>query len=123
MRIRNRAMAHECLERPRIDSAGRHGVASSMPQHVGVDREWQLGSLAKPFYELLRTIHGWRGLPLGQEYEVGMWMLASQRPQQPQLVTLQAMDAGRPVLGAADIDGRGVEMDLLPANVHKLADP
>jgi hypothetical protein len=33
------------------------------------------------------------------------------------------VDARRTVLGAADMDGRGIEIDLLPANVDKLADP
>ena len=58
-------MANKSLQRPRIDSTARQGVASSMPQHVSMDREWQLSSLAKPLYELLRAIHGKRGLPLG----------------------------------------------------------
>ena len=48
-------------------------------------------------------------------------MLAPQRPQQPQLVTLQAVDARRAVLGEADLDGRGIEINLLPANVDQLA--
>jgi hypothetical protein len=43
-----------------------------MPQHVGVDREWQLSGLAKPLYELLGTVDRQRGLTLGQEHEVGM---------------------------------------------------
>jgi hypothetical protein len=90
---------------------------------VGVDREWQLSGLAKPFYELLSAVYGKRSFPLGQEHEVCVGMLTTQCAQQPQLVTLQAMDARRAVLGAADIDSRGVEMDLLPANVHQLADP
>jgi hypothetical protein len=50
-------------------------------------------------------------------------MLAPQCPQQPQLVTLQAVDARRAVLGAADMDGRGIEINLLPADVDQLADP
>jgi hypothetical protein len=33
------------------------------------------------------------------------------------------MDAGSPVLGAVDVDGRAVEIDLLPANVDKLTHP
>jgi uncharacterized protein YlxW (UPF0749 family) len=52
-----------------------------------------------------------------------MRVLTSQRPQQPQLVALQAVDARRAVLGAADVDGRGIEINLLPANVDQLADP
>ena len=51
-------MAHEGLKRPRIDSSARQGVSSSVPQHVSVDREWQLSGLAKPFYELLSTVDG-----------------------------------------------------------------
>jgi len=35
-------------------------------------------------------------------------MLAPKRPQQPQLVTLQAMIDRRAVLGAGDVDGREV---------------
>ena len=36
-RVRNRTMAHERLQRPRIDSTSRQGVTSSMP-HVGMNR-------------------------------------------------------------------------------------
>jgi hypothetical protein len=50
-------------------------------------------------------------------------MLAPQCPQQPQLVTLQAMDARRAVLGAADIDGRAIQVNLLPAKINELAHP
>ena len=51
-------MAHEGLQRPGINSTTRQGVASSVPQHVSMDREWQLSSHAKPFYKLLGTIDG-----------------------------------------------------------------
>ena len=33
------------------------------------------------------------------------------------------MDAGRAVLSAADIEGRAVQVNLLPANVDQLANP
>jgi len=52
-----------------------------------------------------------------------MRVLAPQCPQQPQLVTPQAMNGRRAVLGSADIDGRGVEVNLLPAKVDQLANP
>jgi hypothetical protein len=57
-------MAHEGLQRSRIDSSGRQRVAGSVPQHVSMGREWQLGGLAKPFYELLGAVDGKRRLPL-----------------------------------------------------------
>jgi hypothetical protein len=50
-------------------------------------------------------------------------LFAPKCPQQPQLVTLQAMDARRAVLGAADIDGRTIQMNLLPAKIDQLACP
>ena len=68
--VRNRAMAHESLQRPCIDSTGRQGVASGVPQHVSMDREWQLSGHAKPLYQLLCAIDGQRSLSLGQEHEV-----------------------------------------------------
>ena len=69
-------MAHECLQGPRIDSSGCQGVASSMPQHVSVDREWQLSGRPKPFNQLLGAVDGKRSLPLGQEHEICVRMLA-----------------------------------------------
>jgi hypothetical protein len=33
------------------------------------------------------------------------------------------VDSRSTILGAADVDGRSVEMDLLPAEGHQLADP
>jgi hypothetical protein len=53
-------MPHESLKRPCIDSTGGQSVASSMAQHVGMDREWQLGGLAKPLDQPLRAIDGKR---------------------------------------------------------------
>ena len=35
----------------------------------------------------------------------------------------EAVDARRAVLGAADVDGRGIKVNLLPANVDQLTDP
>jgi hypothetical protein len=52
-----------------------------------------------------------------------MGMLAPKCPQQSQLVTLQTVDTRRAVFGAADIDGRGIEVDLLPADIDQLAHP
>jgi hypothetical protein len=52
-----------------------------------------------------------------------MRMLSPKRPQQPQLITLQAMDAWRAILGPADIDSRGIKMDLLPSDIDQLANP
>ena len=54
--VGDRAVAHKVLKRSCIDATGGKSVASSVPQHVSMDREWQLGGHPKPFYELLGTI-------------------------------------------------------------------
>jgi hypothetical protein len=46
------------IERWPIDAAACQGVARRVAQHMGVDRESEASGLAKPFYELLRAIHG-----------------------------------------------------------------
>jgi hypothetical protein len=74
-------MAHEGLQRPGIDSTGRQGVTSSMPQHVGMYPEGQFGGLAKPFYELLGAVDRKGRLALGQEHKISVRMLATQCPQ------------------------------------------
>jgi hypothetical protein len=79
--VGDRAMAHERLQRPCIDSTGRQGVASSMPQHVSMDREPQLSGLTKPFNQLLSTVDRKRCFPLGQEHEIYVGMLAPESPQ------------------------------------------
>ena len=74
--VRDRAMAHEGLQRSGVDPAGSQGVSGGMAQHVGVDREWQLSGHAKPFNQLLGAVdRKWR-LALGQEHEVGVRVLA-----------------------------------------------
>jgi hypothetical protein len=44
--IRDRAVPHEGLKRPCIDTSTSQGVACRMPQHVRVDRERQVSSHA-----------------------------------------------------------------------------
>jgi hypothetical protein len=80
-RVRNRAMAHERLKRPGVDSACRQGVASSVTQHVGVDPEGQSSSLAKPFNQLLGAVDRKCRLAFRQEHEVCMGVLAPKCPQ------------------------------------------
>jgi hypothetical protein len=116
-------MPHECLQRPGIDSTSRQGVAGSVAQHVRVDWERQPSGRAKPVYELLGAVDGKGRLTLRHEHEICVKMLAPECPQQSQLVSLQAMNARRAILGAADIDSRGIEVDLLPADIDQLTHP
>jgi hypothetical protein len=64
-----------CSVRVSIPPTGQ-GVARSVALHVRVDRDWRLSGHAKPFYQLLGAIDGQRRLPLRQEYEVCVGMLA-----------------------------------------------
>jgi hypothetical protein len=107
-------MAHEGLERPRVDASGGQSIASSVPQHVSVDREWQLpSSHAKPLYELLDLIDR---SERNTKSACGCSRRSARNSRSS--IALQALDARRAVLAAADIDSRGIKMDLLPADVH-----
>jgi hypothetical protein len=61
----------------------------------------------------LYAIDGQRRLALGEEQEGRMGILADQGANEPQLVAMQAMNAGRAVLGPPDVDRVGLEVDLL----------
>jgi hypothetical protein len=67
-----------------------------------------------------QAAHGRLDGPSEREQEVCVGMLAPECPRQPQLATLQAVDSRCTVLGAEDIDGRGIEMNLLPATTSWL---
>jgi hypothetical protein len=55
-------MAHERLQRSRIDSTSRQGVSGSMAQHVSMDRKWQLRLL----FAIRQIVFAQRGLNDGQ---------------------------------------------------------
>src|SRR5262249_58530716 len=55
-RIGDRPVSHEGLQGSGINTAPRKGIPGRVPQHVGMDREWQPGSLAKPLNELLGAV-------------------------------------------------------------------
>ena len=44
-------------------------------------------------------------------------------PATAELVTLEPVNAGRAVLGAADINGRAIKVNFLPAQIDQLANP
>jgi hypothetical protein len=64
-----------------------------------------------------------RGFALRQEQELSVGVLAEEGTDQTQLVALQAMDAWRAVLGPLDVDGRGLQVELLDPHVDELACP
>ena len=55
-RICDRPVPHEGLQGTGIDATARQRIASRVPQHVGMDGEWQPSSLAKPLYKLLSAV-------------------------------------------------------------------
>jgi hypothetical protein len=77
---------------------------------VRVDREGEPSGLPEALDELLRAVDRQRRLALRQEEEGAVRLLAQQRPDQPQLVALKAVDAWRAVLGAPDVDRRRFEV-------------
>ena len=60
--------------------------ATGMAEHVGVNREWQLGLYASAFNQLGQARGGERRTPLTDEDERRLG-LSLERPQRPQLVS------------------------------------
>src|SRR5262249_1058297 len=58
---------------------------------------------------------------LGGEAEGAGFLLATEAPQRSDLVPLQRVDRGRPVLQSADVQSTDAQFDLVPVEVAELA--
>ncbi len=71
-------MAQIMLDRPRIPAVVGELIASSVAQHVGVDRELDTGLLSGPADDFAHRIGGkWR-LALADEHVGGNWVVPLQ---------------------------------------------
>jgi hypothetical protein len=84
-----------------------------------VNGERQLSGHAKPFNQLL----GDRRWALAHEHERGVGIEPAESTKQPQLITIETMIARYAALGAPDVDGCGLEVDLLPLQADQLRHP
>ena len=89
-----------------------------MAQHVGVGLEAQLGGFASSL-DHAREASGGEGRPAlaGEDERRGWILLPLQPAQRPQLVATDWMGRRRALLDPADMQGRGVEVDLIRAKV------
>jgi hypothetical protein len=96
--IGDRPVPHEGLQRPGINPAPRQGIPGRVPEHVGMDEEWQPGGLPKPLNELLGAVNRQGCLTLAEEQKAAVLAIfADQLPDQAKLVFLQPVDARRAV--------------------------
>ena len=86
-------MPHEDLQGSGVDTATGKRVPGAVMQHVHMDRERKLGSLAKPLDQLLRPVDRHRRLALAQEQIARVLAIGPDHgADEPQFVTLEAMD-------------------------------
>ena len=116
-------MAEIGLQAAGVVAIRRELVTGGMPEHVRVHSNAQIGLDAGPFNHSAKTRRRkWRAA-LRHEHEGRRRALAVMLAQLPHFPAGQRMCAGRAVLDPADVQGRGLEVDLLPAQIHHFGRP
>jgi hypothetical protein len=95
-------------------------IAASVPEHVRMRLEPQLG-LGACTLDHASEASGAEGCsPLRREHERRSWfLLALKASQRTQFITEDRMDARRALLDPADVQGTRPEVHLIPTKVHK----
>src|SRR5262245_11631146 len=94
-----------------------------MAQHVWVDREWHLGSLADALDKTVETDGADWPAALGNEHISLSRVIAPELAERPHLVTADRMHAGNAVLDAVNVQAALGQLDLLPLQVADLRRP
>ena len=87
---------------------------------MAADLEREACGLSGSCNHPLITCHAQRRQALRNEYIAARLALALQTAQSPELAPIDRMNAGRPALGAADMQFAGLEVDVVPSQGHKL---
>ena len=93
-----------------------------MPKHVRMYLKTDLGFLAGARQQLGKARRGERTAPFRGEDE-GRGRLALELPQRTQFITKEGMCCFLATLGAAHIDGAGLELDRRPLQAAELRHP
>jgi hypothetical protein len=111
-------MAEIGLDRAGVAAGVGQGVARGVAEHMGVDLEWYPALASGALDQKVEAGAVERAAAL-RDKDVGrFWLLcALQSPQRPQLLTIELLRGRDPVLLARDVDRRGAEVDVVPAQV------
>ena len=116
----NVAVAEVGLQSAGVVALVGQGIAASMPKHVRVRLERQLGLPARPLDHAGEPSCAERCPAFRREHKRRLrFLLAQKPPQRPQFIPEDRMGAGRAFLDPADVQGRGAEIHLIPAQVHQ----
>src|SRR6266478_8858283 len=116
----NRAVTEIMLNCPRVVPIIGELVAAGMPQHLAVDQERETSSLAGTGdHPLIARNAQWR-TPFGNE-DVDARGFPLQPAQRSQLPRGQWLPSAYTALGAPHVQRRGLPIDVIPTQAHKLA--
>src|SRR3954468_24780343 len=109
------------LERARIVPLVRKREAAGVPQHVRVRLEVQLCLCASALDHACKARRAERRAAFRREHEWRLWLLlALQTAECAEFITNDWVRARRAAFSAPHRQRRGGEVDLVPAQVHKL---
>ena len=113
-------MTEIVLNCPRVVPVIGELVAAGMPQHVAVDRERETSSLAGTGnHPLIARNAQWR-TPLGNK-DVDARGFPLQPAQRSQFPRGQWLPSAYTAFGAPHVQRRGLPVDVIPTQAHKLA--
>ena len=94
-----------------------------MPEHVRVNRKPERARLTNPRQRLAKARRRHRCVPLGLEQVAALRLLSSQPAERAQLLTAQRVNRGDTVLQPGDVQKPVAEINLVPGQCAKLANP
>ena len=122
-RVLNVAVAEISLQCTGVVALVGQRIPASVPKHVRVRLEGQLGLPARPFDNAGEASRTKRCPAFRGEHEGRLgFLLALKPPQRPQFVSEDRMGAWGALLDPADVQGGGGELHLIPAQVHQFGD-
>ncbi len=102
-RVHDVLVAHVVLERPGIVPVVGELIARRMPQHMRMDRKWELGGFSGPGDRFEESRSRGRTAALGDEDVARFHILTAKLSQNSDFPAAQGMHIIDPALGSADV--------------------
>src|SRR5438067_2355619 len=102
-RMLNRNVAKPILYGSRVDTVVRQLVTAAMPQHVKVDRQWQLGARSQRFDQPVKSARRERCAAFARKDIAAIGIQLAKRRQHPQFVASDRMHSILTAFGAANV--------------------
>ncbi len=119
-RVRDVLVPEVLLDRPGVLALAREFEPAGVAQHVGMNREGELGELAGTRNQLPGRRRRHRSFALGHEHIRQIWVDAAEFAQRAQFNAADRVGRGHTILQSIDVHRSRLEIDLIPAQSDQL---